>query len=54
MSVVDLPAARKAHESAASDVGRMGQDCLKLDEQIEEAEVEKQQLLVRIGAPACS
>ncbi|WIA27986.1 hypothetical protein OEZ86_010576 [Tetradesmus obliquus] len=51
VSVVDLPAARKAHESAASDVGRMGQDCLKLDEQIEEAEVEKQQLLLKLAAP---
>lgn len=45
--MVDLAAARKAHEAAAADTGRLGQVCLKLDEQIEELEVAKQQLLVR-------
>jgi hypothetical protein len=52
--VVDLPAARKAHEAAASDVARTGQDCLRLDSQIEEQEVEKQQLLVRAAGAACT
>jgi hypothetical protein len=51
--VVDLPAARKVHEAAASDVARTGQDCLRLGSQIEEQEVEKQQLLVRAACASC-
>lgn len=47
VSVVDLAAARKAHDDAAADVSSLGQECLELDGKAEVVELAQQQLLVR-------
>lgn len=46
--VVDLAAARRAHEAAAADALEHAQQCLKIDDVMEQVELAKQQLLVRV------